>query len=225
MVPAANLAHARAPSDGPLPGLRGQEWCGGPLKRAMDAAGALLGLAISLPLMLMLALLVELDSGGPVLFTQWRAGRGGRPFRIYKFRTMVKGAEGMLDRVIERSCLPPPVFKIPDDPRVTRVGKWLRRYSLDELPQFVNVLKGEMSLVGPRPEELRIVALYGEWHRRRLTVKPGMTGPMQVNGRGAMSLDQRVKVELDFIERENVWLDMELLARTTWAVLKGRGAF
>jgi lipopolysaccharide/colanic/teichoic acid biosynthesis glycosyltransferase len=127
---------------------------------------------------------------------------------MFKFRTMADGAEQMLDRVITQSCLPPPVFKIPQDPRATRVGRFLRRFSLDELPQFINVLKGEMSLVGPRPEELRIVSLYSDWQRRRLQEKPGLTGPVQVNGRGMLPLEERVRLELAYFDQSNLLSDL-----------------
>ena len=193
-------------------------------KRLLDVIGACLGLILSSPLMLLIALAIKLDSAGPVLFTQWRAGQGGQPFRMYKFRSMVVDAEARLNEVIANNRLPPPVFKIPDDPRVTRVGRILRRFSLDELPQFVNVLKGEMSLVGPRPEEMRIAALYSDWHRRRLAVKPGITGPMQTYGRGTLSLDERVRLELDYIEGYTIWKDFGYLLKTVRAVLGGRGA-
>ena len=197
----------------------------GGFKRLIDVIGALVGLIVSAPLMLLIAIAIKLDSPGPVLFVQLRAGRDGKPFRMYKFRSMVTDAEARLSEVIARNRLPLPVFKIPADPRVTRVGKILRRFSLDELPQFVNVLNGEMSLVGPRPEELRIVALYSEWHRRRLAVKPGITGPMQTYGRGALSLDERVRLELAYIENYSLWKDLYFLLKTIPAVLGGRGAF
>jgi lipopolysaccharide/colanic/teichoic acid biosynthesis glycosyltransferase len=195
------------------------------IKRAMDVLGALAGLIIGAPVMLLIAIAIRLDSPGPVFFVQTRAGQGGRAFRMYKFRSMVNDAEAQLDAVIAQSHLPPPVFKIPNDPRVTRVGRILRRLSLDELPQLFNVLKGEMSLVGPRPEEMRIVALYSDWHRQRLLVKPGITGPMQTYGRGALSLDERVQLELDYIENYSLGKDIYFLLRTIPAALGGRGAF
>ncbi len=197
----------------------------GGLKRLIDVIGALGGLIVSAPLMLLIAIAIKLDSPGPVLFVQMRAGRDGKPFRMYKFRSMVADAEARLNEVIAQNRLPLPVFKIPADPRVTRVGKILRRFSLDELPQFVNVLNGEMSLVGPRPEEMRIVALYSDWHRRRLAVKPGITGPMQTYGRGALTLDERVRLELAYIENYSLWKDFYFLLKTIPAVLGGRGAF
>ena len=218
-------ARAGALGAGLVAGVFGEIARSARLKRAVDIVGALSGLIICAPLMLLIALAIKLDSPGPIFFMQTRAGKGGAPFRILKFRSMVRDAEMRLDAVIAQNRLPPPVFKIPNDPRVTRVGKVLRRFSLDELPQLVNVLKGEMSLVGPRPEETRIVALYDAWHRQRLAVKPGMTGPMQTRARGALSLDARVCLELDYIENYSLWRDFLLLCETLPAVLRGDGAY
>ncbi len=195
------------------------------IERSMDLLGGLLGLGVLMLLTPPIVLAIKLDSRGPVFFTQWRAGKDGRPFKIYKFRSMIDGAELMLDQVIVGRDLASPVLKIPDDPRITRVGRVLRRFSLDELPQFLNVLKGEMSLVGPRPEELRITALYDKNQQRRLAVKPGMTGPMQVRGRARLTLEERVQMELDYIEHKSLGRDAALLARTVIAVIKGQGAF
>jgi lipopolysaccharide/colanic/teichoic acid biosynthesis glycosyltransferase len=175
--------------------------------------------------MLLIAAAIKLDSPGPVFFTQWRAGKDGQPFRILKFRSMVEGAEALLGTVLPQSALSGPAFKIPDDPRVTRVGKFLRRYCLDELPQFINVLRGEMSLVGPRPEETWIVQQYNSWQRRRLSVKPGMAGPMQFSRRGALSLDERVQLELKYIENGSVWQDLCMLVTTVFAVALGRRSY
>ena len=194
-------------------------------KRAMDIAGALLGLLFTAPLMVLIACLIKLDSPGPVLFTQLRAGKDGRPFRIYKFRSMAASAEEMLDQLVNIEELNPPVFKLKDDPRVTRLGRILRRLSLDELPQLLNVLKGDMSLVGPRPEEMRLVRRYEEWHRQRLAVKPGMTGPMQISGRGDLPLDERVRLEIDYIEHHSLWRDVVVLLKTIPAVIRGRGSY
>jgi len=195
------------------------------LKRMMDIVGGGIGLVLSAPLIAILAVAIKLDSPGPVFFVQERAGENGRPFRMLKLRTMVDGAEEMVEELVDLESLPSPAFKLRDDPRVTRVGRFLRRTSLDELPQFWNVLKGEMSLVGPRPEEMRVVRLYDDWHRQRLAVKPGMTGPMQVNGRADLSLDERVRLELDYIQNYSLWKDLCILARTVAAVISGRGAY
>jgi lipopolysaccharide/colanic/teichoic acid biosynthesis glycosyltransferase/glycosyltransferase involved in cell wall biosynthesis len=192
------------------------------LKRALDVAAALAGLIVCAPLLAALALWVRLDSPGPALFVQERVGENGRRFRMVKLRSMAAGAEKMAAEATDETAPGP---KPPNDPRVTRAGRFLRRWSLDELPQFWNVLRGEMSLVGPRPEEPRIVARYSDWHRARLRVKPGMTGPMQISGRGALPLDERVRLELDYIEGYSLWRDVVILARTIPAVVRGEGAF
>lgn len=195
------------------------------VKRAMDVVGSLIGLILSAPLLAVLAVAIKLDSSGSVFFIQERAGENGLPFRMVKLRTMVEGAEEMLPDLIELCALPAPAFKLRDDPRITRLGRFLRRTSLDELPQLWNILKGEMSLVGPRPEETRVVRLYNDWHRQRLVVKPGLTGPMQVNGRADLSLDERVRLELDYIRNYSIREDICILARTVVAIVSGRGAY
>jgi len=194
------------------------------LKRAMDLTLSVLLLVVLSPLLLALALAVK-TSNGPVLFHQTRVGANGRPFRMLKFRTMVCDAEDRLSDLVDVDRLPEPVFKLVRDPRVTRVGRVLRRTSLDELPQLWNVVRGDMSLVGPRPEEEQIVARYLPEHRVRLGVKPGMTGPMQVNGRGELRFDERLAVEREYIENLSIARDVRILAMTAAAVLGGRGAF
>ncbi|MEW5986577.1 MAG: sugar transferase [Chloroflexota bacterium] len=212
----------------PQPGISGEETTIGGLdylgKRAMDLVGGLLGLCFTLLIGPLVALAIKLDSPGSVLFRQQRVGQRGRPFTLYKFRSMRNDAESELEKLLDLDNLPEPVFKLAEDPRVTRVGRFLRRWSLDELPQFWNVVKGDMSLIGPRPEEARIVAAYTDWHRRRLAVKPGLSGPMQVNGRGDLSLDTRVRLELEYIENYTLWRDLVILARTVPAVFSGKGA-
>jgi lipopolysaccharide/colanic/teichoic acid biosynthesis glycosyltransferase/GT2 family glycosyltransferase len=195
------------------------------VKRAMDASCSLVGLIATAPLFPVLAVAIKLDSPGPVFFVQERAGENGRPFQMVKLRTMVDGAEKKLAELVDVESLSSPAFKLCDDPRITRVGHFLRRTSLDELPQLWNVLKGEMSLVGPRPEEMRVVRLYNDWHRQRLAVKPGITGPMQVNGRADLSLAERVQLELDYMRHYSLWKDVNILARTVIAVVSGRGAY
>jgi lipopolysaccharide/colanic/teichoic acid biosynthesis glycosyltransferase/glycosyltransferase involved in cell wall biosynthesis len=212
----------------PQPGVTGtQSTIGGVqylAKRTVDVFGGLLGVLLMLALAPPIALAIKLDSPGPVFFRQQRIGQAGRPFTIVKFRSMAEGAEEMLAELLVLEELPEPVFKLTADPRRTRVGRFLRRWSLDELPQFWNVLRGDMSLVGPRPEEARIVAYYSDWHRRRLAIKPGVTGPMQVNGRGDLTLDERVRLELDYIDNYSFRRDLILLARTLPAVFHGEGA-
>jgi lipopolysaccharide/colanic/teichoic acid biosynthesis glycosyltransferase/glycosyltransferase involved in cell wall biosynthesis len=195
------------------------------IKRTMDVTGSLTGLLIAAPVLAALAVAIKLDSPGPTLFVQERIGQDGRPFRMLKLRTMVDGAEKVLPELVNLDLLPSPAFKLRDDPRITRLGRFLRRTSLDELPQFWNVLRGDMSLVGPRPEETRVVRLYSDWHRQRLAVKPGLTGPMQVNGRGDLDLDERVRLELDYIQGYSLWRDIVILARTIATVISGRGAY
>ena len=195
------------------------------VKRMVDVGGALVGLCISIPFVLLAAIAIKLDSPGPVLYWQVRIGENGRPFRMVKLRSMVYNAEEQLEKLVDLESLPEPVYKLENDPRVTRVGRVLRRISLDETPQFYNVLKGDMSLVGPRPEEVRVVALYKDPQRRRLALKPGMTGPMQINGRGDLNLSQRLSLELDYIDNYSIWRDFNIMIRTLPVILRGNGAY
>jgi len=195
------------------------------LKRLIDVAAAATGLILLSPLLILTALAIRLDSRGSVVFAQIRAGLGGRPFRMYKFRTMVSKAESMLEDVVALDALREPVFKLRDDPRVTRIGRIIRRTSLDELPQLVNVLKGDMSLVGPRPEQVELVERYTREERIRLAVKPGMTGPMQVFGRGQLTFEERLALERDYVENLSLARDLRILALTLPAVIAGDGAF
>jgi len=194
-------------------------------KRVIDLAGALATLVLAALPMAIIALIIKMDSPGPAFFRQTRIGQKGAPFRILKFRTMVSNAEAVLPQLLDLDALTEPVFKIPNDPRVTLVGRFLRRWSLDELPQLFNVLAGEMSLVGPRPEEATVVARYTDDQRRRLAVKPGMTGPMQVNGRGDLSFEERLQLELEYIDHYSLRRDLAILLRTLPAVFSGRGAY
>jgi exopolysaccharide biosynthesis polyprenyl glycosylphosphotransferase len=195
------------------------------LKRSLDLALAVPLLVLTAPLMAVLAVAVRLDSHGPALFVQRRAGLAGRPFSMMKFRTMTDGAEARLPELIAVDKLEQPMFKLRDDPRVTRVGHWLRRASLDELPQLVNVVRGEMSLVGPRPEQMDLVARYREEHLFRLAVKPGLTGPMQVYGRGDLTFEERLAVEREYVENLSISRDLRILALTLAVVAGGDGAF
>jgi exopolysaccharide biosynthesis polyprenyl glycosylphosphotransferase len=195
------------------------------IKRTFDVFASSLGLLVTAPLFPIIALAIKLDSRGPVFFNQARAGLDGRPFAMHKFRTMVADAEDRLADVIRLDDLRDPVFKLSDDPRVTRVGRVLRRVSLDELPQLWNVLRGEMSIVGPRPEQVELVERYRPEHRFRLAVKPGITGPMQVFGRGDLSFNERLAVELDYIENLSLARDLRIIAETVPAALRGSGAY
>jgi exopolysaccharide biosynthesis polyprenyl glycosylphosphotransferase len=194
-------------------------------KRTFDLVfGSLIVLAAS-PLWMVVALAIKVTSRGPVLFKQERVGRAARAFTIYKFRTMVDGAESLLGGLQTQNEASGPLFKIKNDPRITGVGKLLRRYSIDELPQLLNVLRGEMSLVGPRPPLAREVAAYEDWHMDRLEVRPGMTGLWQVGRRSDWSFDDYVRLDLFYIENWSVSYDVFLLLKTIPAIFKSRGNF
>jgi exopolysaccharide biosynthesis polyprenyl glycosylphosphotransferase len=195
------------------------------MKRAMDIVVSALLLVLFSPLLLWVALWILIDDGRPVLFRQRRAGKDGEPFTMFKFRTMVTDAEQRLPELVDIENLDQPAFKIPDDPRVTRSGRWLRRTSIDELPQLINVLRGEMSLVGPRPEEESVVALYDERQRGRLAIKPGVTGPMQVYGRSDLTFEERLAMERDYLDNLSLLTDLQILMRTPRAMIRGEGAY
>jgi exopolysaccharide biosynthesis polyprenyl glycosylphosphotransferase len=192
-------------------------------KRGMDLVGSALLLILLSPVLGVLALMIKLDSKGPVFFKQGRVGLQGRAFNVVKFRSMVSGAEAQLEDLMQHNEINGHAFKLADDPRITRVGRFLRRSSLDELPQLWNVLHGEMSLVGPRPPLPREVANYDIWHRRRLSMKPGMTGLWQVGSRHSPEFDHWVEQDLEYIDSWSLWLDLKIIARTVPAVLTGTG--
>jgi exopolysaccharide biosynthesis polyprenyl glycosylphosphotransferase len=194
------------------------------MKRCMDVVVSGFLLMLLTPLLLSIAMAILLDSGRPVFFRQRRAGRDGVPFTMLKFRTMVADAEDRLGELVDLEKLEQPAFKIADDPRVTRIGRTLRRTSADELPQLINVLRGDMSLVGPRPEEESIVALYDERQRARLAIKPGITGPMQVYGRSDLTFEERLAMERDYLDNLSLLTDLAILLRTPRAVIRGEGA-
>ena len=185
------------------------------MTRPLDAALAALLLAIASPLLALAAIAIRLESRGAVFYRQRRVGRGGVPFELWKLRTMVPGAETMGDGI----------YVIEGDPRITRVGQLLRRFSLDELPNLVNVLKGEMALVGPRPTVQEQVDRYTERQRRRLEVKPGITGWAQVNGRASLPWADRIELDLWYVEHESLRLDLRILARTAAILLRGEGLY
>jgi exopolysaccharide biosynthesis polyprenyl glycosylphosphotransferase len=196
------------------------------MKRIIDIFGSavlLLGMA---PILVIVALLIKLDSPGPVFFTQNRVGLNRRRFRLFKFRTMAESAEEKQHELEHLNEADGPVFKIRNDPRVTRIGRFLRRFSIDELPQLFNVFKGDMSLVGPRPLPLRDVErINAQWHKRRFSMKPGVTCLWQVNGRSDVSFDDWVVMDLEYIDKWSLGLDMRILLRTVPTVLKGSGAY
>ncbi|HZO88352.1 MAG TPA: sugar transferase [Chthonomonadaceae bacterium] len=194
------------------------------LKRGLDIVAALLILFFSLPIMLVVALLVKLTSRGPILFKQVRVGRGGRYFWCYKFRSMCADAEAQKERLAHLNEASGPVFKIKDDPRVTPIGRFLRKYSLDELPQLINVLRGDMSLVGPRPPIPCEVEAYGPRERARLSVQPGLTCLWQVSGRSNISFEHWIELDLLYIDTMSFANDLKIILRTIPAVLSGAGA-
>jgi len=193
-------------------------------KGIIDRVGALIGLILSAPIFLVTAVVIKLESRGPVLFKQLRSGLNGRPFKLLKFRTMCTDAEDKKDALKVYNEMSGPVFKIKNDPRITRVGRFLRKYSIDEIPQFINVLKGDMSLVGPRPPLPLEVAKYEPWQHRRLSVKPGVTCIWQVNGRNNIDFDDWMRLDLEYIDNWSLWLDTKILVKTVPTVLKGSGA-
>jgi exopolysaccharide biosynthesis polyprenyl glycosylphosphotransferase len=194
-------------------------------KRACDVLVAGLGLLLLAPLLIAVALAIKLSSRGPVVFRQERTGLRGRPFTLLKFRTMVAGADQLLESLRERNEADGPLFKLRHDPRVTRVGRFLRRYSIDELPQLVNVLKGEMSLVGPRPPLASEVALYEEWQLDRLEVRPGITGLWQVSGRSELSFEDYIRLDLFYVENWSIAYDLFILSKTIPLLVSARGAY
>jgi lipopolysaccharide/colanic/teichoic acid biosynthesis glycosyltransferase len=204
------------------------------LKRGLDLVVAVTALIVLGPVMLAVAAAIALTSQGPVVFRQARIGRGGQPFTCYKFRTMSTDADpnvhrayieayaqGQANGQLGNDAAP---FKMVRDNRVTPVGRFLRRTSLDELPQLVNVLRGEMSIVGPRPDVAYSVALYKDWHKLRLAVQPGLTGLWQVEGRGRVSYDEGMRLDLEYVRRQSLWLDIQIILKTIPAVLSMRGA-
>ena len=193
------------------------------VKRVVDVAVALAIILLGLPAWLALAAAVKLTSPGPLFFTQLRTGQGGRPFRMYKFRSMAADAEKQLEQLVDLTRLDEPVFKLRNDPRVTPIGAWMRRTGMDEIPQLLNVLKGEMSLVGPRPEEARLVDRYTAWQRRRLKARPGITGYQQIKNRGGTSLAERVEHDLVYLKHQSMTLDLYILCRTPIVLIRGSG--
>jgi len=195
------------------------------VKRAIDMAVAGLGLLLLSPLLLVISALIKLDSSGAAVFRQTRVGRGGRPFTVLKFRTMREGAEQEVEALSALNETGGPLFKIRNDPRLTKVGQILRRTSLDELPQLYNVLRGEMSIIGPRPGLPSEVEQYQDWHRKRLETWPGMTGLWQVSGRSDLSFDEMVLLDIYYIENWSLLLDLQIALRTIPAILFGTGAY
>jgi exopolysaccharide biosynthesis polyprenyl glycosylphosphotransferase len=198
------------------------------IKRGLDLALSLTLLVLLAPVLVVVALAVKLSSPGPVLFMQGRLGLNKRKFRIYKFRTMTANAEQMMKQIEHLNEVAGPVFKIRNDPRITKVGKFLRKISLDELPQLLNVVRGDMSLVGPRPLAVRDYELMTQgcedWQRCRFSVKPGVTCLWQVNGRNSIPFHKWMELDMEYIQNWSLWLDVRILFRTIPVVLRGSGA-
>ncbi len=204
------------------PVITGWDWA---VKRTFDIVGSVLILVLGLPLWLLITLAIELTSRGPVFYVDPRIGVGEHEFGMLKFRTMIAGAAQRQAELEAANEAGGALFKIRDDPRVTWVGRILRRLSLDEIPQIVNVLRGEMSLVGPRPLPLRDHRLLEDWHRRRYAVLPGMTGLWQISGRSGLRFDDLVRLDFTYLEQWSIWLDITIIAKTLPAVLTRRGAY
>ena len=196
------------------------------LKQGMDFTGTVLGLILISPVMIGVAIAIKLTSQGPVFFKQMRSGLNGAPFTIYKFRTMVTNAEQLKHELAAMNEMTGPVFKVTSDPRVTPIGKWLRKFSLDELPQLFNILRGEMSIVGPRPLPVdETKRINDAAPRRRLSVKPGLTCLWQVSGRSEIKeFKDWVRLDLEYIDNWSLWLDIKIILRTFPAVFRGSGA-
>jgi len=194
-------------------------------KRTFDYVFSLIGLICLSPLFLILAVLIKMDSHGPVFYKQRRVGKNGEFFYMYKFRSMVVNADQLKGKLKSFNEVKGPAFKIKDDPRITRIGKFIRKYSLDELPQLLNVLKGEMSLIGPRPPLPNEVEQYTDWDWRRLEVVPGITGLWQVSGRSELTFEQWVNLDIYYIENWSLWMDLKILLKTIPVVIKGEGAY
>jgi lipopolysaccharide/colanic/teichoic acid biosynthesis glycosyltransferase len=225
--PALGIAHSPLPTVPVSPTPTGYRFA----KRALDVIGSTIGLVLTSPVLALVALAVKLESPGPVLFRQQRLGLGGRPFTLYKFRSMHLSAEQSRHRDHVRDLIrgdgaqtqsSAAWVPIPLDPRLTRLGAFLRRSHLDELPQLINIARGDMSLVGPRPPIPYEVEVYEPWHLRRLSVIPGLTGLWQATGWGRLSFDEGVALDLAYIDRRSFWFDVGLILRTLWQIAVGR---
>ncbi len=194
-------------------------------KRVFDLLASILAMVVLSPFVLLIALLIKLDSKGPVLFVQERNGFKGKVFRMYKFRSMVTCAEDMIKDIEEKNEVKGHMFKIRDDPRITKLGRFLRRTSIDELPQLFNIIKGDMSIVGPRPPILREVVKYDAWHKLRLSVKPGLTGLWQIRGRNEVGFEEMVRLDLKYIRERKFLYDMKIILKTVPVLFGDRRAF
>ena len=194
-------------------------------KRAMDIIGSLCGIILLSPLLIIVALAIKIeDPKGSIFFSQQRCGKDNKLFPMYKFRSMVSNAEELLEELMEHNEMDGPVFKIKDDPRITRVGKFIRKTSIDELPQLFNIFMGHMSIVGPRPAIPHEVAEYSHYHKQRLLVKPGLTCIWQVSGRNSIGFDEWMEMDLEYIEKRDLWMDTKLIFKTVGVLFGDKNA-
>lgn len=193
-------------------------------KRALDIIASTLGLIILSPILLIVAILIKLESKGPAIFSQKRIGLNKKEFKMYKFRSMVQNAEELKEKLAKENEMSGPMFKMKNDPRVTKVGRFIRKTSIDELPQLINVLKGEMSLVGPRPSLPKEVSKFEPWMLRRLSVKPGLTCYWQVSGRNNIDFEDWMKLDLQYVNDRSFWLDLKLILKTATVLFGDKNA-
>lgn len=193
-------------------------------KRLLDIIGSLIGLIISSPILIIVGILIKFESKGPIIFAQRRIGLNGKEFKMYKLRSMVANAEDLKEKLAEQNEMSGPMFKIKDDPRITKIGKFIRKTSIDELPQLINVLKGDMSLVGPRPSLPNEVKEFEQWMLRRLEVKPGLTCFWQVMGRNNIDFENWMKLDIKYVNERSFWLDIKLIFKTFFVLFGDENA-
>ena len=194
------------------------------IKRVIDVVCSFVGVLVLSPLFVVIAIIIKFTSKGPVFFSQKRVGRDGKEFKMYKFRSMVVNAEELKEKLAAQNEMSGPMFKMKDDPRVTKVGKFIRKTSIDELPQLFNVLKGDMSLVGPRPSLPKEVAQFEDWMYRRLEVKPGLTCYWQVSGRNNIDFEDWMKLDIKYVDERNLWIDIKLIFKTVGVLFGDKNA-
>lgn len=194
------------------------------IKRTIDIIFSILGLVLLSPLLIIIAIIIKIDSKGPIFFAQERVGYKGNHFKMYKFRSMVLNAEELKEKLQEKNEMSGPMFKMKDDPRVTKIGKFIRKTSIDELPQLINVLLGQMSLVGPRPSLPKEVEKFETWMLERLNVKPGLTCYWQVSGRNDIDFEDWMKLDIKYVNERNLWIDIKLIFKTVFVLFGDKHA-
>lgn len=194
------------------------------IKRIIDLIFSILGIILLSPIMLITAIAIKIESKGPVIFSQIRVGKDGKHFKMYKFRSMVQNAEELKEKLLSQNEMSGPMFKMKEDPRITKVGKFIRKTSIDELPQLFNVIKGDMSLVGPRPNLPKEVAQFSEYHKLKLKAKPGLTCYWQVMGRSSIGFEEWMELDIKYIRERSIWLDLKLIFRTFFVLFGDKNA-